>query len=61
MKDGGAIGDMTYSRGTWAANMKVPDGKDVPVNGHWLIVGKCQDQICLAMIHNGNMAMPSPK
>ena len=55
------IGDMTYSRGTWAADMKGQNGKDVPVNGHWLIVGKCQGRICLAMIHNGNVAMPPAK
>ncbi len=36
------IGDISYSQGTWTADMKGPDGKDVPVNGHWLIVAKCQ-------------------
>ena len=55
------IGDISYSRGTWTADMKGPDGKDMPVNGHWLIVAKCQGQNCLAMVHNSNMAMPPPK
>lgn len=55
------IGDMSFSRGTWAAGMKGPDGKDVTVNGHWLIVAKCQGQKCLAMVHNSNMAMPPRK
>ena len=55
------IGDISYSRGTWTADMKSPDGKDMPVNGHWLIVAKCQGDNCLAMVHNSNMAMPPPK
>ena len=52
------IGDISYSRGTWAADMKGPDGKDMPVNGHWLIVAKCQGQNCLAMVHNSNIRTP---
>lgn len=55
------VGDLNYSRGSWTAGMRGPDGKDVPVNGHWLIVGKCQGQDCLALIHNVNMALPPPK
>lgn len=55
------VGDLTYSRGTWNADMIGQEGKDVPVGGHWLIVGKCQDQNCLALIHTGNMAMPPAK
>ena len=55
------VGDLNYSQGTWTADMKGPDGKNLPVNGHWLIVSKCQGQKCLALIHNGNVAMPPPK
>ena len=55
------IGDMAYSRGTWAADAKSPDGKNVSVNGHWLTVAKCQGQTCLMTVHNGNTAMPPPK
>lgn len=55
------IGDMAYSRGTWAADAKSPDGKNVSINGHWLTVAKCQDQTCLMTVHNGNTAMPPPK
>ena len=55
------IGDMAYSRGTWAADAKSPDGKNVSVNGHWLTVAKCQGQMCLMTVHNSNTAMPPPK
>jgi ketosteroid isomerase-like protein len=37
-------GDINVSRGTWAAEMKGPDGKAMPISGHWLIVGVCQGQ-----------------
>ena len=55
------INDMAYSRGTWAANAKGPDGKDIAVGGHWLTVGKCQGQVCVIMVHNGNTQMPPPQ
>ena len=49
------VGDLNYSQGTYTADMK-----GLPVNGHWVIVSKCQGQKCLALIHNGNVAMPPP-
>jgi uncharacterized protein (TIGR02246 family) len=55
------IGDMSYARGTWTADMKDTEGKNVPVDGHWLIVSKCDGDTCLARVHNGNMTMPSTK
>jgi uncharacterized protein (TIGR02246 family) len=55
------IGDLNIARGTWAADAKGPDGKTIPVNGHWLTVGMCQGQTCLMSIHNGNTAMPAAK
>jgi len=61
VEQGQRLGDMSYSRGTWKATMTGPDGKDVPVNGHWLTVERCQGQDCLIMVHNINMAMPPPK
>jgi uncharacterized protein (TIGR02246 family) len=54
------VGDMNIARGTWAADAKGPDGKIMPINGHWLTVGPCQGQTCLIAIHNGNTAMPPP-
>jgi len=41
--------NLTHSRGTWNADMIGQEGKNVPVGGHWLIVGKCQDRISCAM------------
>jgi uncharacterized protein (TIGR02246 family) len=58
---GQRLGDMSYSRGTWKGIMTGPDGKDVPVDGHWLSVEKCQGQDCLIMVHNINLTMPPPK
>jgi ketosteroid isomerase-like protein len=55
------VGDLNIARGTWAAEAKGPDGKIIPVNGHWLTVGMCQGQTCLISVHNGNTAMPPPK
>ena len=54
-------GDINVSRGTWAAEMKGPDGKAMPISGHWLIVGTCQGQggsTCLISQHVGNTNMP---
>ena len=61
VEQGQRLGDMSYSRGTWKATMTGPDGKDVPVDGHWLTVEKCQGQDCFIMVHNINVAMPPPK
>jgi ketosteroid isomerase-like protein len=55
------VGDMNYSNGSWSADMKGPDGKDMPVGGHWLIVSEYKNGIYTALIHNSNMAMPPPK
>jgi uncharacterized protein (TIGR02246 family) len=55
------IGDMIHSRGSWAAEAKGPDGKVMPVNGHWLTVSSCQGQNCLIASHVGNTDMPPPK
>ena len=57
-------GDINVSRGTWAAEMKGPDGKTMPISGHWLIVGTCQGQggsSCLISQHVGNTNMPPPQ
>jgi hypothetical protein len=43
------LGDWEHSRGTWAAEMKAPDGKAMPMNGHWLIIGTCQGRIGYVM------------
>jgi len=32
------VGDLDYSAGSWTADAKPPDGKDVPVGEHWLAV-----------------------
>jgi uncharacterized protein (TIGR02246 family) len=58
---GQRFGDVAYSRGTWAATMKGPDGKEMPVHGTWLTFEKCQGQDCLIQVHNVNMEMPPPK
>jgi ketosteroid isomerase-like protein len=58
-------GDINVSRGTWAAEMKTPDGKTMPISGHWLIVGACQGgqggSSCLISQHVGNTNMPPPQ
>jgi ketosteroid isomerase-like protein len=53
-------GDLVYSAGTWAADMKGPDGKDMPITGHWLIVGQYNNGNYPILIHNFNMQMPPP-
>jgi ketosteroid isomerase-like protein len=55
------VGDMNYAWGGWTADMKTPDGKEVPVQGHWTVVSRCQGDNCLTLDHNSNMAMPPPK
>jgi uncharacterized protein (TIGR02246 family) len=54
------LGDWEHSRGTWAAEMKAPDGKTMPMNGHWLIIGTCQGRTCLIGSHVANTDMPPP-
>jgi ketosteroid isomerase-like protein len=44
------VGDMVYAHGAWTGDLRGPEGKDVPVNGHWLTVSKCEGQNCLLMI-----------
>jgi ketosteroid isomerase-like protein len=55
------VGDMNYSSGSWSADMKGPDGKDMPVGGHWLIVSEYKNGVYTALVHNTNMALPPPK
>ena len=55
------VGDINYSWGVWTADMKTPDGKEVPVQGHWSVVGRCQGANCLALNHTSNMVMPPAK
>ena len=54
------LGDWQHSRGTWAGEIKTPDGKTTPMNGHWLIIGTCQGQTCLIGSHVANTDMPPP-
>jgi ketosteroid isomerase-like protein len=54
------IGDMNYAAGAWTADMKGPDGRDIPVGGHWLAVSKYTGGQYSMMLHNINMAMPPP-
>jgi uncharacterized protein (TIGR02246 family) len=55
------LGDWQFELGTWSAEMKGPDGKTMPINGHWLIVATCQGQDCLIASHVSNTDMPPPK
>jgi ketosteroid isomerase-like protein len=54
-------GDMAYASGSWSADMKGPDGKDVPVGGHWLTISEYKNGIYTTLVHNSNMALPPPK
>lgn len=54
------IGDLQYSQGSWAAEAKGPEGKMIPIGGHWLIVDQCQGQTCLIANHVSNTDMPPP-
>ena len=47
--------------GAWAADMKGPEGKDMPVSGHWLSVSQYRDGNYIILAHNINMTMPPPK
>ncbi len=55
------VGDLNYALGAWTADMKGPEGKDVPVSGHWLSVSQYRDGRYLMSVHNVNMAMPLPR
>jgi ketosteroid isomerase-like protein len=55
------VADMNYASGSWSADMKGPDGKDMPVSGHWLVVSEYKNGVYTALVHNTNMAMPPPK
>jgi ketosteroid isomerase-like protein len=55
------VGDLNYAMGAWAADMKGPEGKDVPVSGHWLSVSRYRDGNYIILAHNINIAMPPPK
>jgi ketosteroid isomerase-like protein len=54
------VGDLNYASGAWAADTKGPDGKDMPVGGHWLAVSQYRDGHYDILIHNSNMALPPP-
>jgi ketosteroid isomerase-like protein len=55
------VGDMNYAMGAWTADMKGPEGKDVPVSGHWLSVSRYRDGNYIILAHSINMAIPPPK
>jgi len=55
------VGDLNYAMGAWAAGMKGPEGKAMPVKGHWLSVSMYRDGTYIILAHNINMAMPPPK
>jgi len=54
------VGDLGYSAGSWAADLKGADGKDVPTGGHWLLVSQYRDGHEVLLLHNANMALPPP-
>jgi uncharacterized protein (TIGR02246 family) len=54
------VGDLDYSAGTWAADTKGADGKEVPVGGHWLVISQYRDGHYVMLVHNSNMALPPP-
>jgi ketosteroid isomerase-like protein len=51
------IGDISISQGTWTGTARGADGKDQPVGGHWLVVGKCQED-CVISHDIVNMQVP---
>jgi ketosteroid isomerase-like protein len=55
------VGDMNYAVGSWTAEMNQPDGKVVPVGGHWQTVARFDGDHALMLLHNSNVAMPPPK
>ena len=55
------VGDLNYASGAWTADAKGPDGKDVPVGGHWLVVSQYRDGHYQIVLHNSNMALPPQK
>src|SRR5262249_45737455 len=55
------IGDISHSTGHWTATMKTPDGKEVPVSGHWQTAGGCVGEDCQVTIHMINMQLPPPE
>jgi len=52
------VGDISISQGTWTATARGADGKEQPIGGHWLVVGKCQGEDCLISYDLVNMQMP---
>jgi ketosteroid isomerase-like protein len=54
------VGDLVYAMGAWSAVMN-QGGKDVAVNGHWLSVSQFHDGKYSMMMHNMNIALPSPQ
>jgi hypothetical protein len=51
--------NLDYSAGSWAADLKAPDGNDVPTGGHWLLVSNTYGHDVL-LLHNANMALLLP-
>jgi uncharacterized protein (TIGR02246 family) len=54
------VGDLVYAMGAWTGVMN-QGGKDVAVNGHWLSVSRFHDGQYSMMMHNMNIALPSPQ
>ena len=41
--------------------MKGPDGKDAPVQGHWMAMTETRDGKDVGLVHISNMQMPQPQ
>jgi ketosteroid isomerase-like protein len=55
-------GHVLVSNGTWAATGKAPDGKDVSVTGHWMVIGTPGKKgVILTHLGNQQMQPPAPK
>jgi uncharacterized protein (TIGR02246 family) len=55
------LADVNYAAGSWSANAKTPEGKEVTIGGHWAGVSRYQNGQYIIMIHNSNTAMPPPQ
>jgi len=54
-------GATIVSDGAWAATMKGPDGKDAPVQGHWMAMTETRNGKDVVLVHISNMQMPQPQ
>lgn len=52
------VGDFSVATGTWAATAKGPDGKDMPIGGHWQTSLTKRDGKRLIDYHTSNMQLP---